>query len=112
MSADNGYFLYYDSNVVTDPTNWDAILTDCAAAGKKAGMVLASGWYNAGFFYESQTVIQQTRLQLVSLVLSFPVHGMQQQYRKHSVMDMRHAHFRLIHALATRFRWVLQLVTR
>ena len=30
-----------DSNVVTDPTNWDAILTDCAAAGKKAGMVLA-----------------------------------------------------------------------
>ena len=24
MSADNGYFLYYDSNVVTDPTNWDA----------------------------------------------------------------------------------------
>lgn len=51
MSADNGYFLFYDSTVVTDPTNWDAILTDCAAANKKAGMVMASGWYNAGFFY-------------------------------------------------------------
>lgn len=51
MSADNGYFLFYDSNVVTDPSNWDAILADCAAAGKKAGMVLASGWYNTGFFY-------------------------------------------------------------
>ena len=51
MSADNGYFLYYDSTVVSDPTNWDAILADCAAAGKKAGMVYASGWYNAGFFY-------------------------------------------------------------
>lgn len=51
MSADNGYFLYYDSTVVTDPTNWDAILKDCAAAGKQAGMVFASGWYNAGFFY-------------------------------------------------------------
>lgn len=51
MSADNGYFLFYDSNVVTDPSNWDAILADCAAAGKKAGMVMASGWYNAGFFY-------------------------------------------------------------
>lgn len=51
MSADNGYFLYYDSTVVTDPTNWDAILADCGAAGKKAGMVFASGWYNAGFFY-------------------------------------------------------------
>ncbi len=51
MSADNGYFLFYDSTVVKDPTNWDAILSDCAAAGKKAGMVMASGWYNAGFFY-------------------------------------------------------------
>ena len=51
MSADNGYFLFYDSTVVTDPSNWDAILADCAAAGKKAGMVMASGWYNAGFFY-------------------------------------------------------------
>lgn len=51
MSADNGYFLFYDSTVVTDPTNWDAILADCAAANKKAGMVMASGWYNAGFFY-------------------------------------------------------------
>ncbi|MCD8038725.1 MAG: extracellular solute-binding protein [Lachnospiraceae bacterium] len=51
MSADNGYFLYYDSTVVTDPSSWDAILADCEAAGKKAGMVFASGWYNAGFFY-------------------------------------------------------------
>ncbi len=51
FSADNGYFLYYDSNVVKDPTSWDAILKDCEAAGKKAGMVMASGWYNAGFFY-------------------------------------------------------------
>lgn len=51
FSADNGYFLYYDKNVVSDPSNWDAILVDCAAAGKKAGMVYASGWYNAGFFY-------------------------------------------------------------
>lgn len=51
FSADNGYFLYYDKNVVSDPSNWDAILADCAAAGKKAGMVYASGWYNAGFFY-------------------------------------------------------------
>lgn len=51
FSADNGYFLFYDSTVVTDPTSWDAILADCEAAGKKAGMVMASGWYNAGFFY-------------------------------------------------------------
>ena len=51
FAADNGYFMYYDSSVITDPSNWDAILADAAAAGKKVGMTLASGWYNAGFFY-------------------------------------------------------------
>lgn len=51
FAADNGYFMYYDSSVITDPSNWDAILADAEAAGKKVGMVLASGWYNAGFFY-------------------------------------------------------------
>lgn len=53
MSADNGFFLYYDSNIISeeDAKSWDTILADCAAAGKKAGMVYASGWYNAGFFY-------------------------------------------------------------
>lgn len=50
MGGGNNYFLYYDSTVVTDPSNWDAILADCAAAGKKAGMTFASGWYNASFF--------------------------------------------------------------
>lgn len=53
MSADNGFFLYYDSNVVSeeDAKSWDTILQACADAGKKAGMVMSSGWYNAGFFY-------------------------------------------------------------
>lgn len=53
MSADNGFFLYYDSNVVSaeDAKSWDTILEACATAGKKAGMVFSSGWYNAGFFY-------------------------------------------------------------
>ena len=53
MSADNGYFLLYDNTVVSDEDakSWDTILADCEAAGKKAGMVMASGWYTAGFFY-------------------------------------------------------------
>ena len=29
MTSDNGYFLYYDKSVVTDPTNMEAILADC-----------------------------------------------------------------------------------
>ena len=53
MSADNGYFLYYDSSVVSaeDAASWDTLLAAADAAGKKVGMTFASGWYNASFFY-------------------------------------------------------------
>ena len=53
MSADNGYFLYYDSTVVTpeQAASWDTLLEAASAADKKVGMTLASGWYNASFFY-------------------------------------------------------------
>lgn len=53
MSADNGYFLFYDSNVFSkeDVASWDSMLAKADEAGKKVGMTLASGWYNASFFY-------------------------------------------------------------
>ena len=53
MSADNGYFLYYNSTLVTpeDAQTWDTLLAAAEKAGKKVGMTLASGWYNASFFY-------------------------------------------------------------
>ena len=53
MSADNGYFLYYDSTVITpeDAQTWDTLLAAAEKAGKQVGMTLASGWYNASFFY-------------------------------------------------------------
>ena len=53
MSADNGYFLYYDSSIVSagDAGSWDTLLAAAGAAGKKVGMTLSSGWYNASFFY-------------------------------------------------------------
>ena len=52
-AADNGYFLYYDSSVLTeeDVASWDSLLAAADKAGKKVGMTLASGWYNASFFY-------------------------------------------------------------
>lgn len=52
-AADNGYFLYYDSSVLSeeDVASWSSILAAADAAGKKVGMTLASGWYNASFFY-------------------------------------------------------------
>lgn len=53
MSSDNGYFLYYDSSVLSeeDVASWDSLLAAASAAGKQVAMTLASGWYNAGFFY-------------------------------------------------------------
>ena len=51
MTSDNGYFLYYDKSVVTDPSNLEAILADCEAAGKNFYMDVRNGWYQPAFFF-------------------------------------------------------------
>lgn len=52
-SAGNSYFLYYDSSVISDEDakSWETLLSAAKKAGKKVGMTLNSGWYNAAFFY-------------------------------------------------------------
>ena len=52
MTGGNGYFLYYDSSVISDEdaATWDTLLAAADKAGKKVGMTLASGWYNASFY--------------------------------------------------------------
>lgn len=52
FSAD-GYFMFYDPEFISadQAKSWDSLLDAAQAAGKKVGMTLASGWYNAGFFY-------------------------------------------------------------
>lgn len=51
LTSDNGYFLYYDKSVVTDPSSLEQILADCEAAGKNFYMELNSGWYQTAFFF-------------------------------------------------------------
>ena len=51
LTSDNGYFLYYDKSVVKDPSDLDAILADCEAAGKNFYMEINSGWYQTAFFF-------------------------------------------------------------
>lgn len=51
MTADNGYFLYYDSSVISNPTRLESILADCERAGKRFYMELNSGWYQPAFFF-------------------------------------------------------------
>jgi len=51
MTSDNGYFLYYDKSVVTDPSSLEAVLAACEAAGKNFFMEITSGWYQPAFFF-------------------------------------------------------------
>ena len=51
LTSDNGYFLYYDKSVITDPTSLEAIIADCEAAGKNFYMEINSGWYQTAFFF-------------------------------------------------------------
>ena len=51
LTSDNGYFLYYDKSVVTDPSTLEGILADCEAAGKSCYMEINSGWYQTAFFF-------------------------------------------------------------
>ena len=51
MTSDNGYFLYYDKSVITDPSTLEGIIADCEAAGKNFYFELNSGWYQTAFFF-------------------------------------------------------------
>ncbi len=51
MTSDNGYFLYYDKSVVTDPTDLAKVVADCEAAGKNIYFEINSGWYQTAFFF-------------------------------------------------------------
>lgn len=54
LTADNGYFLYYDKSVIPDADvdSLEKIIADCEAAGKLFSFELeGSAWYTAGFFF-------------------------------------------------------------
>ena len=52
MTADNGYYLYYDKSVLSeeDVKTLDGILAAANAAGKQVHMDISNGWYLASFF--------------------------------------------------------------
>ncbi len=57
MTSDNGYYLYYDKSVITDPTSLEAIIADCEKAFDAEAdhrlfrFALENGWYTASFFF-------------------------------------------------------------
>ena len=72
MTSDNGYYLYYDKSVITDPTSLEQIIADCEAAYDAAEAsgdesahklfryALENGWYTASFFFATGCVSNWT----------------------------------------------------
>ncbi len=52
MTADNGYFMYYDKSVLSesDVESLDAMTAKADKAGKKVAMIVSDAWYNYSFF--------------------------------------------------------------
>lgn len=51
MTSDNGYYMYYDPSVITNPDSLEQIIADCEAAGKKIRFASNNSWYVASFFF-------------------------------------------------------------
>ena len=54
MTADNGYFMYYDKSVIPEEhiDSMEALIADCEAAQKYFAFEMnTSAWYNASFFF-------------------------------------------------------------
>ncbi len=51
MTADNGYFLFYNKSVISDPSTLEGILSACEAAGSVFCMEINSAWYQTAFFF-------------------------------------------------------------
>jgi len=60
LTMDNGYFMYYDKSVITDPTSLEQIIADCEAAGKTVNYEVNSGWYVAAFFFGAGCKLEYT----------------------------------------------------
>ncbi len=51
MTSDNGYYLYYDKSLISDPTDMTAIIAACNEGGKLFRYALENAWYTASFFF-------------------------------------------------------------
>ena len=53
LTADNGFFMYYDKSVIpeADLGSMEKLLEDCEKAGKYFSFDVKNGWYVASFFF-------------------------------------------------------------
>ena len=51
MTSDNGYYMYYNKSIVSDPESLEKIIADCEANNVKFRYALENAWYTASFFF-------------------------------------------------------------
>ena len=53
LTADNGYFMYYDKTVIQESSvgSLEALIADCVAADRNFSFELENAWYTASFFF-------------------------------------------------------------
>ena len=51
MTSDNGYYMYYNKSIVSDPESLEKIIADCEKANAKFRYALENAWYTASFFF-------------------------------------------------------------
>ena len=60
MTSDNGYYIYYDKSIITNPDDLQSMINDCVKAGKKFRFGLENAWYTASFFFATGCVSNWT----------------------------------------------------
>jgi len=51
MTSDNGYYLYYDTSIISNPDSLEDIIKACEDNGKTFRFALENAWYTASFFF-------------------------------------------------------------
>ena len=51
LTEHNGYYLYYDKSIITNPQSLEQIIADCEAAKKNFNFELSNPWYMTSFFH-------------------------------------------------------------
>ena len=60
MTSDNGYYLYYDTSIISNPESMEDIIAACEANGKTFRYALENAWYTASFFFATGCVSEWT----------------------------------------------------
>ena len=51
MTSDNGYYLYYDKSIISNPDSLEDIIKACEENNVKFRFALENAWYTASFFF-------------------------------------------------------------